>query len=119
MLPRFAVVSEHDHHGGSGWALFDRDEQRISGGWFADRVAAERTAETLNAAPEGKIKMTACIQSDHAAPQRRRCRNCRREFTVQSVRSRKRYCSDACRKRLKHWADLLYGQPAVKIAIQP
>lgn len=46
--PRYSVVPEHNHHGGSGWAIFDREHQRVEGGWFADRVAAERTADTLN-----------------------------------------------------------------------
>jgi hypothetical protein len=46
--PRFGVVAEHNHHGGWGWAIVDRESRTITGGWFLDRVAAERTAEVLN-----------------------------------------------------------------------
>ena len=50
---RYGVVSEHDQHGGWGWAVIDRFQRRVTGGWFADRIAAERTAETLNDQPPG------------------------------------------------------------------
>jgi len=45
---RYHVIPEYNHHGGTGWAIFDRERQRVDGGWFADRIAAERTADTLN-----------------------------------------------------------------------
>jgi len=45
---RFYVVAERNHHAGDGWAIFDREQQRVTGGWFADRIAAERTAVVLN-----------------------------------------------------------------------
>ena len=47
---RYHVVTEYNEHGGAGWAVFDRELQRVSGGWFVDRIAAERTAEMLNQA---------------------------------------------------------------------
>ena len=47
--PRYGVINEHDFHGGFGWTIIDRSRQQTTAGWFADRVAAERTAETLNA----------------------------------------------------------------------
>ena len=46
--PRFHVIAEHNYHGGAGWAIFDRAQCRIDGGWFADRAAAEQTAAVLN-----------------------------------------------------------------------
>lgn len=47
--PRYGVVSDFNQHGGFGWTVFDRHHQAPTGGWFADRVAAERTADVLNA----------------------------------------------------------------------
>jgi hypothetical protein len=41
-------VSEHNFHGGFGWTIIDREHRTTTAGWFADRVAAERTADTLN-----------------------------------------------------------------------
>lgn len=46
--PRYHVIPEYNEHGGTGWAIFDRERQRVEGGWFVDRIAAERTADTLN-----------------------------------------------------------------------
>ena len=51
--PRFGVIAEHNHHGGWGWTVFDRQAKAATGGWFADRVAAERTADVLNSEPPG------------------------------------------------------------------
>ena len=50
--PRFGVIPEHNRHGGFGWTLIDRQRRVTTGGWFADRVAAERTADVLNSAEE-------------------------------------------------------------------
>ena len=46
--PRYSVVAEHDPHGGAGWSIYDREQKRIHGGWFADRSAADQTAAVLN-----------------------------------------------------------------------
>jgi hypothetical protein len=45
--PRYSVIPEFNFHGGAGWAVFDRVRQAPTGGWFADRIAAERTAAVL------------------------------------------------------------------------
>jgi len=50
--PRFGVIAEHNRHGGWGWTVFDRQAKAATGGWFADRVAAERTADVLNSQAE-------------------------------------------------------------------
>ena len=50
--PRFGVVASFDVHGGHGWTVFDRFVKRETGGWFVDRIAAERTAAVLNAPGE-------------------------------------------------------------------
>jgi ribosomal protein L37E len=46
--PRYGVIAERDQHGGPGWTLIDRTRRQTTGGWFVDRIAAERTADVLN-----------------------------------------------------------------------